>query len=135
MKIALDGSIKMQSLRLQAEARIIAMIADVTNPIVAGVPLEERLSWSSKAAAARAYLAGDFDAPNVAMIEVEAAAMGEHAADLAQKISAKAAAYENLQSRLTGLRRKAVQSVQEATIPAELRAAVDALRSDLSQPI
>ncbi len=93
---------------------ITAFTASVTGP----VPIDERLSWDAKEAAARAYIAQTADAAQTAMIEDEAAITQEVPAELAAIIIAKADVFRAIAAKVAGLRRKTVTAIDAVTDPA-----------------
>lgn len=97
-----------------AHTSLVAWINDVTHAITGPVPEDEKLSWTEKAAAARAVLDQSASAEQAAMIAAEAQIGGETSADLAAKIVANAAAYRGAITLLTGLRRKAAAEIDAA---------------------
>ena len=113
----------------EATAQIIAEIDAAAVAITGAVPEVERLSWTAKEQAARAWLDGrgvDF------MLEAEAAATGETLDDLAQKIVKNADRYRAAVARMTGLRRAAMSDPRE---PHEVLEWVKAQLAALINPV
>ncbi|MEL7513677.1 MAG: hypothetical protein AAGK03_03620 [Pseudomonadota bacterium] len=92
-------------------------VSSFTLPLIGDIPEAERLAFSAKEAAARAYVAGSATAEETSMIEGEAALTGEAPADLAGYIIMRADIYRKVIAYLSGLRRK---------LSAQLDAAPDA---------
>ncbi len=86
-----------------------------------GVPEQEIASWSTKAMAATAHLAGK---PQDIIIG-EATLTGEKPDDLARIINGKAQLYTAIIARMTGLRRMATRAIAEAKTPEDVAAALD----------
>lgn len=81
-------------------------VAAFTLPLIGDIPEAERLAFSAKEVAARAYIAGSATLEDVSMIEDEALLTGEAPADLAGYIIARADIYRKVIAYLSGLRRK-----------------------------
>lgn len=111
--------------RAQAVAAMEAWIAAFLSQFTAGVLAAELASWPVKAERARAHLGG---APQ-AMIIAEAAITGEDPDALAQKIVAKADAYEAIIARVTGLRRATEAAIGEAETAEAVAAVLTAARA------
>jgi len=94
----------------EATAQIIAEIDAAAVAITGAVPEVERLSWTAKEQAARAYLQGG---GTDHMLQAEASATGETQHELAQKIVANADRYRAAVARMTGLRRAAMSDPRE----------------------
>jgi hypothetical protein len=121
-EIWIDGRWKLPLATAQAEAGIamVGWIDGFLAQFTAGVPEDEVKSWPSKAAAARAHLAGVAQA----MILAEAAITGEDPDALAAKIVAKADAFELVMASTTGLRRVTEAAISAAATPEEVSAAL-----------
>lgn len=115
----------MDHVRAQAVAAMEAWISHFLAKFTAGVPEAEVASWPVKAERARQHLGG---APQ-AMIAAEAALTGEDAKALAQKIAAKAAAYEAIIARTTGLRRATEAAIAAAQTPEAVAAILQGARA------
>lgn len=111
--------------RAQAVIAMEAWIAAFLSQFTAGVPAAELTSWPVKADRARAHLGGTPQS----MILAEAAITGEDAGTLAQKIVAKADAYEAIIARVTGLRRATEAAIDEAETPDTVAAVLAAARA------
>ncbi|MGR3484442.1 MAG: hypothetical protein ACU0BF_03795, partial [Paracoccaceae bacterium] len=99
------------------EAAVSAMRAwmqGVLDNFTAGVPAQVVASWPSKAAAARAIIAGGATDAQAALIGTEAALTGEDVADLAARIAAKADVYERIVAAAEGLRRATLTALERA---------------------
>jgi hypothetical protein len=112
--------------RADAAARIVAAVDACTLAITGLVPADEKLSWPTKEAAARAHIAGTADAAQTALLTGEATATGETLDALAAKIAANATVYRAAISTLTGLRRVGMAAVESASTQGEVWAARDA---------
>lgn len=121
----------LDEVRAAALQDMAAWIERFTGQFTAGVPAAELASWPVKAQAARAHLAGD---PQP-LIEAEAAITGEPADDLARKVLAKAAMYEAIIARVTGLRRATEAGIQAAGSPEAVRQALDGALAAAGQMI
>lgn len=115
-----------------AKRDLVAFLDEVTAKITGPVPVDEKLAWSKKERAATAYLAGNATADLRAMIEGEAAAAGEDATALANKILAKAARYNMIVALIAGVRRKAEAAIDAGT-PEQFPAIIDAAKAAVQQ--
>lgn len=88
-----------------------------TNTITGPVPLNEKLSWDAKEAAAKAIIAGTATAEQQSLLDDEAALTSEVTADLASIVVAKAAVYRQVVSRVAGLRRALTAQIEAETDP------------------
>lgn len=103
----------------QAEAleAVNTFAQDFTDNITGPVPLNEKLSWDAKEAAAKAIIAGNATAEQQQLLDDEAALTSEATADLANIIVAKAAFYRQVVSRVAGLRRALTAQIEAETDP------------------
>lgn len=115
----------LDQVRAVAVSAMEAWIAAFLSQFTAGVPAAELASWPVKADRARAHLGGTPQS----MILAEAAITGEDAGALAQKIVAKADAYEAIIARVTGLRRATEAAIGEAETPEAVAAVLAAVRA------
>jgi hypothetical protein len=90
-----------------------------------GVPAAEIASWSVKATAAAAHLAGK----SQPMILAEASLTGEDPMVLAQTIVAKSGAYTTIIATVTGLRRATETAIGKAKSREEVLAALTSART------
>jgi hypothetical protein len=102
-----------------AKSAMVEWIAAFTASVTGPVPIDERLSWDAKEAAARAYVATTADTLQAAMIEGEAAVTGEDPATLAAIIIVKADAFRAIAAKVAGLRRKTVTTIDAVKDPAD----------------
>lgn len=114
-----------EQVRAQAMGAMEAWITQFLASFTAGVPAAELASWPVKAERARAHLG---DTPQ-SMILSEAAITGEDAGALAQKIVAKADAYEAIIARVTGLRRATEAGIENAQTPEAVAAVLASARA------
>lgn len=91
---------------------------------------EERDTWTVKAAAAAAFLAGTQTTAQAAMIEAEASGSGVTAAQLAQVIDAKAQAFMSLVGLAAGLRSKGRTAIKEAIDAEAVAGALAVLKAE-----
>lgn len=113
-----------------AKAAMIQWASDFMASVTGPVPIDERLSWDAKEAAARAYVAETADAAQTAMIDGEAAITGEVPADLAAIIIARADTFRAVVSRVAGLRRKTIAAIDAVTDPADYEVALAAAKAE-----
>jgi len=111
--------------------RIVAALDEAAGFATNDVPLAEQLSWTRKADAAEAYLAGTATPAQTAMLGAEAAEADVAVDALAQTIADNASAYAMLAARLAGLRQKYRDRVQAAATPDELHAALADFHDEL----
>lgn len=111
--------------RARAVTAMEAWITSFLSQFTAGVSPAELASWPVKADRARAHLGGTLQS----MILAEAAITGEDAGALAQKIVAKADAYEAIIARTTGLRRATEAAIAAAETPEAVAAALTNARA------
>lgn len=121
----------MAALRAEARVRVVALLTAAQAAITGDVPPAEMASWPAKAAAARAWLA-DQSQPAPLLIAGEAAKRGRTAVQVATRITQKAAVWEAVIAAHTGLRGNAEDTIDAATTPLEIDAALDALRAALT---
>jgi hypothetical protein len=88
-----------------------------TEGITGPVPLDEKLSWDAKEAAAKAVIAGTATAEQQSLLDDEAALTSETTTDLANTIVAKATVYRQVVSRVAGLRRVLTTQIEAETDP------------------
>jgi uncharacterized protein (DUF2336 family) len=92
-----------------------------TASITGTVPADEKLSWGSKAAAARALLAGTATPSQMQMIGAEAAVRNIEPSALAQIIAGKASQYEVIIAKAAGLNSVVTRQLEAATDPDEYK--------------
>ena len=109
--------INIAAVKASAISRIVARADEIAEMITGAVPLAERLSWSTKEAAARAIVAGTATAEQQAMITAEAQITGEAVADLAARVIANATRYVTASGFIAGQRRKVVALIDALTEP------------------
>lgn len=114
---------------LAAVARALDAFAET---LTGCVPNSEMLSWPTKEAAARAYIANSADPAQIALLSGEATVMGEPLADLAASIVERADAYRPATALIAGLRRKHGAAIKAATDAAAVSAVLDTLASELA---
>jgi|GEM_PF-1091947 len=102
-----------------AKAAMVQWANNFTAAVTGPVPIDERLSWDAKEAAARAYIAETADTAQTAMIETEAAITEEGPASLAAIIIAKADTFRAVVARVAGLRRKTIAAIDAVVDPAD----------------
>lgn len=93
-----------------------------TEGVTGPVPLDEKLSWDAKEAAAKAVIAGNATDEQQSLLDDEAALTSETAANLANIIVARAAVYRQVVSRVAGLRRVLTAQIEAETDPYEYEA-------------
>lgn len=109
--------IDVAAVKASAISRIVARADEIAEMITGAVPLAERLSWSTKEAAARAIVAGTATAEQQTMITAEAQITGEAVADLAARVIANATRYVTASGFIAGQRRKVVALIDALTEP------------------
>lgn len=119
----------LDQVRASAKSAMLLWIDGFLAQFTAGVPAAELASWPVKAERARLHIAGN---PQP-MIVAEAALTGEDAMALAQKITAKADAYEAIIARVTGLRRATETAIAEAKTPKAVERVLDAAKDKATQ--
>jgi hypothetical protein len=108
--------------RARAETRLSEAIEAATLMLTGTVPLTEKLSWTAKEEAARAWVAGLADPAQRALLEGEAGVTGEDPGDLAARVLRNAEAWRLAIARLSGLRRRTVAALAAAPDPAAIEA-------------
>lgn len=101
--------------RAAALTKVDAEHARALRDLTGGATIEERDTWKTKEEAARAMIELEATPGQSAMIELEAAAKGLSAEDLAQAIMAKAEAYQQLIGLAAALKAEAKTAVTAAT--------------------
>lgn len=112
--------------QIEATALITYMIDAAAVEITGEVPEVERLSWTAKEQAARAYREGrgsDY------MLETEAGLTGETLDDLTAKIIRNADLYRSVVAAMTGIRRSALNHIASGGSTAEI---VERVRTELA---
>ena len=113
-----------EAARARAEARLAEAIEGATRALTGTVPLTEKLSWTAKEEAARAWIGDTADAAQRALLEGEAGVTGEDPADLAARVLRNAEAWRHAIARLSGLRRRTVAAMAAAADPEAIEAAL-----------
>ncbi|MEP2977952.1 MAG: hypothetical protein ABJO86_00615 [Lentilitoribacter sp.] len=88
-----------------------------TETITGPVPLDEKLSWDAKYAAALAVKENTATSDQETLINDEAVITGEDMIDLANVIIAKAKMYKRIVSRVAGLRRAMTAQIEAESDP------------------
>ncbi len=128
----LDQNRLMAAVLARAAPQIVGAIewaVSATRKSIAQATPEEMSAWSTKAAAARALVAGGAAAP---ILTAEADVTGETVATLAARIIANADAFEQLEARLTGIRRKYSADARAAATYDDARAALTEAQAALA---
>lgn len=113
--------------KIEAQRVLVGMISAVADGLTAGVPVAEMLSWATKEAAARAFVAGTPLSPyETAILQPEADLTGETLAQLSARIVARGDQYRMAISVMAGIRRTGEQAIGAATTPEELQLALGA---------
>lgn len=113
-----------------ATAALVEWLGAFFAPLISYAPFEEQLSWATKEVAARDYLAGTASTENAALIEGEAAIVGETPADLAQVILDNAAIFRAASIKIAGLRRKTTATLYATSDPFEFDTVIAAAQAD-----
>lgn len=92
--------------REAARGDLLADIDAAVRAMTGTVPEAEKLSWTTKEAAALAHEADSATPEQAAMLAAEAGITGETLADLAGRVLAAAAAYRQAAAVIAGIRRK-----------------------------
>lgn len=115
--------------RSQGLADTIAITAALSEAVVSHTPVGLRDSWTAKAEAARAQIAGSETALQLAILTDEAALTGETVADLAASIVAQEDQYLRLAASISGGHRRARNRIEVAPDQAEIDAAIAELEA------
>lgn len=102
-----------------ARAAMVSWIDGFMAQITGKVPDYERASWPTKADAARAFIDGSARPDQTALIAAEASTSNQTNADVANKIAARANAYQTIIGEATGLRITLEAALEAATDPFE----------------
>lgn len=113
--------------RTRALNDLAAWMEAATRQLTGPVPLDEKLAWGLKEAAARAYLDEACTPEQLALLSGEAQVTGEDPGDLALDILLNADSYRAAIAMLTGLRRKTALAIVTATDVEEMAAHLVAL--------
>ncbi len=108
--------------RTRALNDLAAWMEAATRQLTGPVPLDEKLAWGLKEAAARAYLDEACTPEQLALLSGEAQVTGEDPGDLALDILLNADSYRAAIAMLTGLRRKTALAIAAATDADEMAA-------------
>lgn len=109
-----DPTYPTQAIALQA---VNEFAQSFTDTITGPVPLNEKLSWDAKEAAALAVIAGTATTDQLTLLDDEAALTQEATIDLANIIKGKAKLYRQVVSRVAGLRRALTAQIEAETDP------------------
>lgn len=112
--------------RDSALSQLAQSAARALNGVSAAIPLSEQLGWAAKEQAARALLAGEADAGQTDLLEIEATEMGEDPKTLAQKVVKRSMDHAAALARLTGQRRRIAHAIEKAKDVAEIDAVLEA---------
>ena len=107
-----------------AKRRIVHEADRLGDLITGEVPRSERDSWTTKAIAAEAHLAGSATAPQSAMLQVEAGLRGNAVDVLAEKIRARATVYGVLAAKIAAQRSLAFEAVDASQTITDIEAAL-----------
>lgn len=131
-RMSWDGEVFSASLDLLteeksvAQKRVVGFAEDIFKQLTAGVPDSERLSWPLKEKAARAFEAGVATTEDTLLLQGETELTGETLAELAQTIVQKANAFRMATGKITGMRRKTVAAIKEASSLEQIAAILEA---------
>ena len=128
---ALDVEYAIVEQRQRAVADLVSQIDGKAAQITGNVPEYERLSWPTKADAARAHVAGSPTADQTAMLQTEATLTGKTVDALAASIIAKADAYSGLISAMSAIRQTGADAIATATDGPGVDAALAAAQTSL----
>lgn len=124
-----DPVVALAAAKAHGQAAMLAWISDFTAQFTGDTPLDERLSWDAKEAAARAQIAGAADAQQAALLADEAALTGETVDNLALLILANADLYRAIVARVAGLRRLTRDAINAAETPEAVQAVLDGAKA------
>lgn len=114
-----------------ANAAMVAWLDGFTAAVTGPIPIDERLSWDAKEAAARACIAETADVAQTALIEEEAAVAEEDPADLAALIITRADTFRAVIAKLAGLRRKTMAAIDAVSEPSDYETVLLAAKAEL----
>ncbi|MDP1668602.1 hypothetical protein [Phaeovulum sp.] len=117
------------AIKASAQAEMLAWVDNFTAIFTADTPIDERLSWDAKEAAARAWLAGTATAEQEALLRAEAEITGESTDNLALLILANADLFRAVIGRVSGLRRTTSDAINAAETPEAVQAVLDAAKA------
>lgn len=123
----------LEAARDHARDQMLRALSEAAVAMTGPVPQVERDSWPTKAAAARAHLAGTATDKQQEMLAAEAAETGEAVDALVARVVANADAYEVAAARIAGIRRRIAAEVAAATTPAQIAAAMQRLADALAE--
>lgn len=104
-----------------------------TESVTGPVPLDEKLSWDAKEAAAKAVIAGTATTEQQSLLDDEADLTTETTASLANTIVSKASIYRQVVSRVAGLRRVLSAQIEAETDPYNFEAILEAGKTQAAQ--
>lgn len=99
-----------------------AYVDEFAAKITGDVPIDEKLSWPAKEAAAQALTDGTETTEQLALLKDEADLTGETPVELAAIVLGKAAVYRLVVSRIAGLRRATVAAIEAADTAQDAKA-------------
>ncbi|MBD3803553.1 MAG: hypothetical protein IE919_09985 [Thioclava sp.] len=121
--------------RSEALSALSAVIDSVMAPLSQFVPLDERLGWGAKAAAASAVINGNASSNQKAMIAAEARITQEDEGELAQIIVSLSDAFSAASGAAAGIRRKYRDLIDEITDPHDYEEVISSAEGELSSLI
>ncbi|PKP71843.1 MAG: hypothetical protein CVT82_00280 [Alphaproteobacteria bacterium HGW-Alphaproteobacteria-4] len=119
----------LDEVKSRAISAMLAWAGDFMGRFTADTPLDERLSWDAKEAAARAHIAGTADAAQVELLQAEAALTGETVDNLSLLILANAELFRQIVGRVSGLRRVTRDAINAAETPEAVQAVLDVAKA------
>ncbi len=115
--------------KASAKRAMLAWIDNLTGIFTADTPIDERLSWDAKEAAARAWLAGTASVEQIALLDAECAITGETRDNLALLILANADLFRAVIGSVSGVRRTTSDAIDAAETPEAVQAVLDAAKA------
>ena len=103
-----------ESMRAEAMKQVDQEHAHIMRTLTGDATIEERDTWASKAAAAKAYLADSATEEQKMLIELEAAGDDTLPSDLAARIVAKTIAFHRLIGMASAMKRRASYALSQA---------------------
>ena len=114
LRVGYPQDVVREAMRAEAMKQVEKAHAHFMRTLTGGATIEERDTWASKAAAAKAYLADSATEEQKMLIELEAAGDDTPPRDLAARIAAKAVEFHRLIGMASAMKRRGRVALDQA---------------------
>lgn len=119
----------------QAEVAINQYHADTLKALTGNATIEERDTWPSKEAAARAFMRNEADNTQLEMLNIECQFTSEDIMTLSANIINKSEQFRRLVGLASGFRRKAMVALTQCKTIEDIQSLLDSLKSQAEELI